>query len=50
MKVDLRRREEALVFSGGALDTEGLEENVQKLFRYRDDGSVVVHSWTGRVH
>ena len=29
----------------GALDGEGLEEDVQNLFRHRDDGTVVVHKW-----
>ena len=35
--------------SGGALDTEGLEEHVQNLFRYRDVGTVVVHQWITEV-
>ena len=41
---DLKSRKEALVVSGGALDTERLEEDVQELFRYKDDGTVV-HKW-----
>ena len=34
-KEDLKRRKEALVVSGGVLDTEGLEEDVQELFRQK---------------
>ena len=30
---------------GGALDTEGLEYDVQGLFRKIDDGTAVVHQW-----
>ena len=33
LKNALERRKEALVLSGGALDTEGLEGAAQKLFR-----------------
>ena len=43
MKKDLPSRKQALVLSGGVLDTSGLEAGVQKLFRYNDDGTVVVH-------
>ena len=43
VKQDLNRRNEALVVSGGALDTEGLEEDVETLFRYKKDETVEVH-------
>ena len=43
LKEDLRKRKEALVVSGGALDTEGLEEDVREKFRCKDDGTKVVH-------
>ena len=42
---ELERRRRALVASGGALDTEGLEEGVQNLFRYKEEGTVEVHKW-----
>ena len=42
---DLKRRKEVLVVSGGALDTEGAEEDVQKLFRYSEDATVQVYKW-----
>ena len=41
-KGDFRRRKEALVVLVGALLTEGLEEDAQKWFRYKDDGSAQV--------
>ena len=44
-----KSRKEALVVSGGALDTEGLEEDVQTLFRYEEDGTVGVHKWITEV-
>ena len=31
--------------SGGALDTKGLGEDAQELFRNKDDGTVTVHTW-----
>ena len=36
------RRKEALLVSGGALDTEGLAEDVQNVFRYKEGGTVEV--------
>ena len=39
---DLKRIKEALVVSGGAPGTEGLED-VQELFRYKQE--TVVHRW-----
>ena len=41
LKDDLKRREDLLV-SGAALDTEGLQEDVQTLFRYTEAGAVEV--------
>ena len=37
---ELKERKDALVLSGGELDTEGLDEDVQEPFRYEDDGTV----------
>ena len=31
------------------MDTEGLDEDVQELFRYKDDGTVEVHGWISDV-
>ena len=55
---ELKKRKEALVRSGGELDTEGLDEDVQELFRYNDDRTVEVQMarlrsmaflpWTGK--
>ena len=39
LKGGLKRRTEAFVVSGGALDTEWLEEDVQEWFRCKDDGT-----------
>ena len=49
LKGDLKRRKEALVVSGGALHMEDLEDDVQKLFRFKDDGTVAVHRWITNV-
>ena len=38
-----------MVVAGGALDTEGLEENVQELLRYKEDGTVEVHKWVTEI-
>ena len=37
-----KTKKEKPAVSGGALDTEGLEENVQELYRYKDHGTAVV--------
>ena len=37
------------MLSGGALDLEGLEEHVQKLLRFKEDGTVEVHKWMTEV-
>ena len=36
------KRREALVLSGGEMDSQGLVEDVHELFRYKDDGTVDV--------
>ena len=41
----VERRKETLVDSGGALDADGLEEDVQELFIYGGDGTAVVRKW-----
>ena len=48
LKNYLKRRKEALVVPGGALDTERFED-VQKLLRYKEDGTVQVHKWITEV-
>ena len=35
LKGDVERRKDALVVSGGSLDTKGLEDDVQELFSFR---------------
>ena len=35
--------------SGGVWETGGLEDDVQDLFRHKDDGTVVVHTWITHV-
>ena len=37
------------MLSGGVLNTEGLDEEVQELFRYKDDGMVKVVRWINDV-
>ena len=37
------------MLSCGELDAEGLDEDVQKLVRYKDDGTVEVHRWINDV-
>ena len=37
------------MLSGGVLDTECLDEDVQELFRYKGDGTVEVHRWVNDV-
>ena len=37
------------VVSGGVLDTEGLEDDVQVFPRQKDDGTVVFHTWITHV-
>ena len=49
LKEDLKRWTEALVVSGGTLHTEGLEEDVQHLFRSKEDGTVEVHTWIAEM-
>ena len=38
-------KKKPLVVSAGASDRKGLQEDVQKLFRCKDDGKIVVLSW-----
>ena len=45
LRRELEKRKHALVVSGAVLDTEGLDEAAQELFRYRDDGTVEVRRW-----
>ena len=40
LRRELKKRNDALVLSGGELDTGGLAEDVQELFRCKDDGTV----------
>ena len=49
LKHDLKKRNEALVFSGGTLDTEGLEVDVQNLLRHTECGTVEVRQWITEV-
>ena len=35
--------------SGGALDTGGLEPDVQTLFRNKEGGTVEVHTWITEI-
>ena len=35
--------------SGGALDTGGLEPDGQTLFRYKEGGTVEVHTWITEI-
>ena len=48
-KRELKKRQEALVLTGGVLDTEGLDDDLQELFRYKDDGTGEVHRWINDV-
>ena len=43
------KKKDTLVVPGGNLDTEGLEEDVQTLFRQCEDGAVEVHEWVTGV-
>ena len=43
------RRKHPEVTKEGVLDTEGLDEDVQELFRYKDDGTVEVRRWINNV-
>ena len=49
LKNDLRKRKGALAVLGGTLDTQGLEEDVQKSLRFKEDGTVEVHKWITEV-
>ena len=49
LKNELQEVVEASVVSGGALGTEGLEEDCQNLFRHREDGTVDVRKWITQV-
>ena len=37
------------MLSGGVLDTDGLDADVQGLFRCKDGGTVEVHRWINDV-
>ena len=43
------KRKDALVLLGGVLDTDGLDADVQGLFRCKDGGTVEVHRWINDV-
>ena len=49
LKRELKKRKEALVLSGGELDTEGVSEDVKELFSYKDDRALEVHKWINGV-
>ena len=42
---ELTKRKETLVLSGRELDREGLDWDVQELFRYKYGGTDEVHKW-----
>ena len=46
---DLKKRKEALVVSGGTLDTEGLRDDVQNVLRYTEGDTVEVRNWIMEV-
>ena len=46
---DLKKRKEALVVSGGTLDTEGLRDDVQNVLRYTEGDTVEVRNWITEV-
>ena len=46
---DLKKRKDAPVLSGRELDTVGLDEDVQELFRCKDDGTVELYKWISDV-
>ena len=43
MTRELKKRKDALVRSGGVWTQKAFDEDVQELFRYKDDGTVEVH-------
>ena len=49
IKGNLKMCKEELVVPGGALDTEGLEEDVQKLFRWKENGTEAWWQCAGKM-